>query len=322
MNKISVIIPCYKVENEIMPLLSKIGNEVSEIIVIDDACPNGSGAIVEDNFLDPRLLVIKNEVNQGVGGAVMVGLKQALKGDCNIFVKIDGDGQMAPANVSKLIEPIILGKADYCKGNRFEHLDDLKNMPLIRLIGNSVLSIMTKFSSGYWDILDPTNGFLAIHRQAAQLLVFEQISKRYFFESDMLFHLSNIDAVVKDVSIPAFYGSENSNMKIRLVLVEFLIKNLRNFYKRIYMKYFLKDFNFASLQLLIGSCLFSFGFVFGIWAWVYHSVKDTYASSGTVMLSALSILLGFHLLMSFLNFDVNYYSRSKEPIQNRSKITK
>lgn len=313
--KITVLIPCYKVKKHILDVLGNIGDEVDTIIVIDDDCPEQTGEHVRNNYQDDRLKIIKLEKNIGVGGAIMAGLRDALEGDGDVFVKIDGDGQMNPSQIKTLIQPIIDGKADYTKGNRFYHLTELKMMPISRLIGNATLSIITKFSSGYWKISDPTNGFTALHRKAALMLSLDMISKRYFFESDMLYHLNQARAVVKDIPIPANYADEKSNLKIKIVLFEFAIKNLFNFTRRIFFTYFIREFSVASLQFFIGSLLFLFGFVFGLRSWYVNFQEGSVASAGTVMIAALPILLGFQLLMAFTARDIE--SEPELPLQQQ-----
>jgi len=313
--KVTVLIPCYRVKAHIIDVLRNIGNDVDSIIVIDDNCPELTSEYVRNNYFDKRLTIIKQERNTGVGGATIAGLKVALKGNGDIFVKIDGDGQMNPSKIKKLIQPIVDGHADYTKGNRFYHLTELKQMPISRLIGNAALSIITKFSSGYWQISDPTNGFTALHRKAALVLSLDMISKRYFFESDMLYHLNQAQAVVKDVPIPANYANEKSNLKIKLVLFEFALKNFSNFVRRLFFSYFIREFSIASLQLLLGGSLFLFGLIFGLWSWRDNVQAETVASAGTVMLAALPILLGFQLLMAFTARDIK--SEPELPLQQK-----
>lgn len=232
--KIAVVIPCYKVENHILDVIEKIGDTVSNIYVVDDACPNQSGKLVQKNCTDPRVCVLFNEKNLGVGGAVMNGYKRAVEDHCEIIVKLDGDGQMNPKLIPLFTTPIEKRVADYTKGNRFFYLDQIKKMPKLRVFGNAVLSIMTKFSSGYWNIFDPTNGFTAIHHDTLTKLPLEKISKGYFFESDMLFRLNMVRAVVVDIPMEAVYGSEVSNLTIGRIVGEFFVKNIKNFFKRIY----------------------------------------------------------------------------------------
>lgn len=168
--KVAVVIPAYKVEAHVLALIPRIGPEVDQIFVVDDRCPNNSGSLVEAQCTDPRVQVIYNAVNQGVGGAVMAGYRAAIAAGCDVIVKVDGDGQMDPALIPEFIGPIIAGNADYTKGNRFFNLEDVAEMPGLRIFGNAALSFMAKFSTGYWGLFDPTNGYTAIHAKVAACL--------------------------------------------------------------------------------------------------------------------------------------------------------
>ena len=203
MMRIAVVIPCHRVRDRVAGVIQSIGPEVSAIFVVDDGCPEDTGGFVEREVADARVTVLRHEQNQGVGAAVMTGYRAAIADSAGIIVKIDGDGQMDPADLPALVAPILEGSADYTKGNRFTELGHLPTMPAIRIVGNAVLSFLTKFSSGYWDIFDPTNGYTAIHASVAARLPFAKIAPRYFFESDMLFRLGLLRAVVRDVPMPA-----------------------------------------------------------------------------------------------------------------------
>ena len=140
--KVAVVIPCYKVKKHILDVINNIGSEVSIIYVVDDKCPELSGEYVQQTCIDPRVKVIFNDENQGVGGAVISGYLASLKDNMDIIVKIDGDGQMDPSLIGDFINPISKEFADYTKGNRFYDVESLKPMPKIRLFGNTVLSFM------------------------------------------------------------------------------------------------------------------------------------------------------------------------------------
>jgi glycosyltransferase involved in cell wall biosynthesis len=302
---IGVVIPCYKVRNHILQVIASIGEEVSRIYVVDDRCPDHSGDFVEANCTDPRVTILRHEQNQGVGGAVMTGYKAAIADNVEVIVKIDGDGQMDPALIPNFVAPIVLGEADYTKGNRFFDLERIHEMPKVRLLGNAGLSFLTKISSGYWDLFDPTNGYTAIHRDVALHLPFDKISRRYFFETDMLFRLNIMRAVAVDVPMHASYGDEVSNLKISKVIGEFFIKNIRNFVKRIFYNYYLRDMSLASFELPLGVLMLLFGMFYGITRWVHGSHTGVAASSGTVMLAAMPILLGVQLILAFIGYDVS-----------------
>jgi len=301
---IAVVVPCYKVTSQICDLIRKIGDEVDAIFIVDDCCPEKSGALVEKNCNDPRVRVIYHTINQGVGGAVLTGYQAAIAAGANVIVKLDGDGQMDPALISAFIAPILCGEADYTKGNRFFNLEEIRAMPKARLFGNAVLSFMTKLSSGYWDLFDPTNGYTAIHAEVARHLPVEKISRRYFFETDMLFRLNTLRAVVVDIPMDAKYGDEVSNLKISKIIGEFFFKHVRNFVKRIFYNYYLRDMSLASIELPLGILLLMFGAVFGGWQWMQAVREGITTPAGTVMLSALPALMGLQLVLAFLAYDI------------------
>jgi Glycosyltransferases involved in cell wall biogenesis len=302
--RIAVVIPCYRVGAQVLGVIERIGPEVGWILVVDDACPEHSGDVVEQHCRDPRVSVIRHPQNLGVGGAVMTGYAAARDLPAEAVVKLDGDGQMDPALISKLASPLLKGQADYVKGNRFYRVADVSGMPVVRLFGNGVLSFLTKLSSGYWQLFDPTNGFTAIHRSLLNELGFEHIAKRYFFESDLLYHLNQLRAVVAEMPMSATYADEPSSLKPMRMVGPFLRGNTRNFCRRLIYSYFLRGFSAASMELLIGFPLLLFGLGFGIWHWWDSVVGNEPATAGTVMLAALPIILGTQFLLSWLNFDV------------------
>lgn len=300
---VAVVIPCYREKAHVMEVIGGIGPEVSHIFVIDDACPEKTGDYVREHCRDPRVEVLNHERNTGVGGATMTGYRHALEAGAGIIVKLDGDGQMDPAMIPTLIQPVAEGGADYAKGNRFHQLQAISAMPAMRITGNMLLSFASKLSSGYWDIFDPTNGFTAIHAKVVRALPLDQISKGFFFESDMLFQLGLIRAAVKDVPMDARYGKEKSAISIPKIIPEFLFKHTINTCKRIFYSYFVREFTFASIQLVGGAIMLLFGILFGAYWWVDSSVTDIPASAGTVILAALPIILGSQFLISFINHD-------------------
>lgn len=300
---IAVILPCYRETAHILDVLAGIGPTVSAIYVVDDGCPDQTGTYVEKNCKDKRVQVVFNSPNSGVGGATIAGYREALQNNHDILVKMDGDGQMDARLIPALVAPILEKRADYTKGNRFHAIEAVSKMPASRIFGNVVLSFLSKLSSGYWSVFDPTNGFTALHRTAARRLPLERLSKRYFFESDMLFRLAMIRAVVLDVPMNAIYGTENSGIQIPRIIPEFLAKHFINTCKRLYFTYFLRDFGLPGLQILLGTLLFGFGTLFGALEWHHSTVSGVPATAGTVIIAALPIILGSQFLISFLNHD-------------------
>lgn len=301
---VAVVIPAYKVRKHIVDVVASIPQTVGYIFVVDDACPEASGRLVQESTSDPRVTVLFHKENQGVGGAVMTGYDAALQTDAQIVVKVDGDGQMDLEQLPRLIAPIAQGKADYTKGNRFNSVEALEAMPRIRIFGNAVLSFMNKFASGYWRITDPTNGYTAIHTQVLRDLKFVKIAKRYFFESDLLFRLSLLRAVVQDIPMNAIYAGEESNLKISKIVGKFFWGNIKNFAKRVFYQYYLREWSTASFELPLGFFLTLFGSVTAIVTWIESFHRTTPAPAGTVMLSALPLIVGIQLLLAFINSDV------------------
>ncbi len=305
---ISVVIPTYKVVKHIEKVVLSLPDFIDNIIVVDDRCPQKSSDIVKDI---KKITVVYHKQNQGVGGAIVSGYKKAIKLNSDIVVKIDGDGQMDSEYIKSLITPLIENRADYTKGNRFYDFKALKKMPKVRLFGNSVLSFMVKVASGYWNVMDPTNGFTSITAKAINGLNLDELSKRYFFETDMLINLNIENCVVQDVAIPAKYEDEESNLNIKNIIITFPPKMLRGLIKRVFYKYYIYDFNMASVYLLVGFPLFLFGLFFGSYRWMIAITDNIENSSGTVMLVVLPIMLGVQFLLQAISIDIDNIPRRK-----------
>jgi glycosyltransferase involved in cell wall biosynthesis len=283
---------------------------VEKIYVIDDRCPEHTADVVETHCKDPRVVIIRHILNQGVGGAVVSGYERATQDRMDIVVKLDGDGQMNPKLIPLFVQPIQKGRADYTKGNRFWKLESLERMPRERLFGNSCLSLITKIVTGYWSVMDPTNGYTAIHVSVLKNLPLTKLEKRYFFETDMLFRLGNIRAAVLDIPMDAVYDDETSSLVIGNIIRQFPPKYLERFLKRIFYNYFLRDFNAGSLQLLAGLALSLFGFSYGAFHWIRNSLADMGTPPGTVMMAAFPALVGIQFLLAVLQYDVANAPRS------------
>jgi glycosyltransferase involved in cell wall biosynthesis len=303
--RIAVVIPCYCVARQIERVLRRIGPEVWRVYCIDDGCPQGSGATAQRvSREDRRIRVISHDGNQGVGAAMVTGYRQAIRDGADVIVKLDGDGQMDPDKIRRLVAPILLHQADYVKGNRFFHLESLRGMSWVRLIGNAGLSFWTKLSSGYWNSFDPTNGFTAIHGGVAGELPFDKLSRRFFFESDLLFRLNLLGAVVENVPLDAHYADEVSNLSPLRSLLVFPFLHARNLAKRIFYSYFLRDFGIASVNLAAGLAFTAAGTIFGTVKWIEGARTQVLASAGTVVLPALLVILGIQFLLAFVHCDV------------------
>ncbi len=302
---IAVVIPCYRVENHIEKVIRSIPPYVRYIIVVDDASPDNTAERVKQLMTDePRLILTRHEQNRGVGGAMVSGYRKALEIGAEIVVKMDGDGQMDPSYLPSLIIPLIEGKADYTKGNRFHDFTALSQMPRIRQLGNIALSFLSKAATGYWNIFDPTNGYVAIRAEVLRMIPLEKIDPGYYFEISMLGALYLLGARVLDVPIPARYGTEKSNLSIRRVFINFPPRLIRTFLRRVILRNFLYDFSMLSIYLLSGIPLVLFGLIFGISKWIEYANLGIPAPTGTVILPTLSLILGIQFLLSAIEIDL------------------
>ena len=299
------MIPCYRVEREIETVITNLPRYLKYIIVVDDASPDQTSEIIRrvaEN--DRRIFLIRHEKNQGVGGAMVSGFRKALELGAQLVVKIDGDGQMDAAHLPDLLVPLINAQADYTKGNRFRDFRALQSMPLVRRMGNMALAFLTKAATGYWNLFDPANGFVAIRSNVLAQLPLDQVDRTYFFETSMLANLYLLRAVVKDIPIPARYQGEISNLSIRRTLLEFPFKLLKILFRRLILTNLIYDFSMASIYIFTGIPLLLFGLIFGSTRWYYYASRSIPAPTGTVILPTLSVLLGIQFMIAAIEIDL------------------
>ena len=308
---LAVVIPAYHVADTIEVVLKELPDYLRHIIVVDDASPDNTSELVEAFAnRDRRIVLVRHVQNQGVGGAMVTGFKKALELGAQVIVKIDGDHQMDPVYIPELVAPLLEGKADYVKGNRFRDFEALGRMPLIRRAGNLGLSFLTKAATGYWNCFDPTNGFFAVRAEILRELHLERIDRRYFFETSMLANLYLLGAFILDVPMPARYRGERSSLSIWRVLGEFPAKLLVTMLRRLLLRYFLFDFSMVSVYLLAGIPLILFGLIFGSVKWIQYYRLGVAAPTGTVILPTLALILGIQILLSAIEIDMNAAPKS------------
>ncbi len=236
---ITVVIPCYNVSKHIEDVIKQLPAEVSWVIAVNDCSKDDTeNKLIRLTEENKKLIFINHEVNQGVGGAMLTGFKRSLELNSDITLKIDGDNQMDSSLIPQLIKPIIENKADYTKGNRFRDFKALRKMPILRRTGNLGLSFMIKAASGYWNIFDPNNGFIAISNEMLKTINTDKIHKRYFFESSMLIELYHADAVIQEIPMKARYGDEVSHLSLTRTLFGFPPKLVKGFHQANLFKIF------------------------------------------------------------------------------------
>ena len=311
--KIGCLIPCFRGGPITLSLIEKALIYADYIILIDDACPNKTGQHVEEKFnSSDKVKVLFNSHNQGVGKSCQNGIKFLLEQDCTIIIKIDADGQMDPNLIPTLINPIIEGKAEAVKGNRFTCVDDFHSMPKIRIIGNLGLSFLNKISTGYWELFDPTNGFIAFKSSALKRVRIEKTDNRYFFESDLLFQSSMAQITFAQIPMSSVYGNEISSLRPIREIRRFARKHLVNFVKRLIYQYFVLDFNAGSLELLGGCLGFLLTAIFSIKLLISGIIYNRYATSGESSLFLVLSIITMQMFIAFL-----YYDSTQQPLMRQ-----
>ena len=301
--RIAVVIPAYNVAPQIVGVIQTVPEFIDNIIVVEDAATDATGQLVRE-LREPRITLLRHTKNQGVGAAVITGFRSALDRAADIVVKIDGDGQMDPGFLPALLDPIVSEGYSYTKGNRFLVEDRLRDMPKLRLAGSFLLTFLSKLASGYWQVFDPVNGYLAIDAAMLRKLPLDRIARRYFFEMDMLIQLNVFRARVKDVAVPARYGSERSAMSLGQVLLTFPLCLTKGFCYRIYERHVLREFSPVAVFWILGFLLLAWGTGFGAYTWIKSILSNHAATTGTVMLSVLPFILGFQLVLQAILIEI------------------
>lgn len=301
--KIFIVIPAYNVEDHISDVLRAIPPFVDRMIVVDDASMDKTSEEVS-KINDQRIVLLTHKENQGVGGATITGIQFAVENGADVVVKMDGDNQMDPHYLKELVTPIIKGTCEYVKGNRFLHSRELAAMPKIRLIGNFVLTFLTKLVSGYWNVFDPQNGYIALKADVVQQLDLSKISRRYFFENDMLIHMNILGVRVRELAMPARYAEERSSMRIGTIMVTFPFYLTKRYWYRMYQKYVLREFSPIAVFVYTGVPLISWGILFGAYTWARSVILERVSTTGTVMLSVLPLILGFELVLQAIVLEI------------------
>lgn len=300
---IAVVIPAYRVSGHVGNVIAGVPSVVRHIIVVDDASPDTLQDVLA-RIAEPRLTVIRHDVNRGVGGAMKTGIQRALELGAEIIVKVDGDGQMDPALIPQFVAPIICGDADFTKGNRFDDLSVIRGMPFVRRAGNLALSFLVKVASGYWHAFDPTNGYVALRSSVLERVNPKRLADRYFFEISLLCEAYFAKAVLQDIPMKPVYADETSSLSPAAALGDFAPRLVGRSLKRVFLSYFMRDFNVVSVFLLAGVPSLAFGMIWSAYHWIQSARLQMVASTGTVIVGMLPIVLGFQLLLQAIVLDV------------------
>ena len=314
------MIPAYRAAGTIGGVLAKIPAEVRHVVVVDDASPDSLQDLLEE-VNDPRVVLLRHESNRGVGGAMKTGFQAVLALDADVVVKVDADGQMDPAMIPDFIEPILRGDADVTKGNRFAYLGFIRRMPFWRRVGNLGLSFLVKAASGYWHAFDPTNGYIAVRTEVLEEMDRDRLADGFFFETSFLCEAYFTRAILEDVPMRPVYGDETTSLRPLTMIGHFTPRLIGRFFYRIFMNYFMRDFNAVSVFLTAGIPALAFGVVWSVYHWIHSYSEAVRTGTGTIMIGALAILIGFQLILQATVLDVeNEPGRGgREPHRPRRK---
>tara|TARA_A100001035_G_C27762704_1_gene492072 strand:+ start:666 stop:1634 length:969 start_codon:yes stop_codon:yes gene_type:complete len=312
--KTVAVVPCYKSSSIAPKIIKDLIEYVDFIVCVDDFCPEGTGRAIQKQVKSKKVKVIFHQKNKGVGGATKTGIKFSESIGAEIIVKIDSDGQMDPSYIPFLIEPILNQASDFSKGNRFRNINVLIKMPKLRLIGNIFLSFITKLSTGYWELFDPTNGFIAINTKILRRIEYEKTDNRYFFETDLLFRCGLYDLVISEIEIPTIYENENSDLNLFFELYRYTLSHIMIFIKRIVYQYFLIDFNPGSLSFLLGILSGIYTLIAGLRSIIYYKNINIESPIGIKILFLTSAIISVQLIISFI-----YYDSTQRPLKRQLK---
>jgi glycosyltransferase involved in cell wall biosynthesis len=305
--RVAVVVPAHNEERLIGTVVTTAPELVDHIIVVDDASSDSTSDAAR-SVADDRTEVHRLPENQGVGGAIVAGHKRALELGADVSVVMAGDAQMDPDFLPTLLDPIADGEAQFTKANRFFGEGSFEGMPKVRIIGNIVMSFLTKAASGYWNLFDPQNGYTAIHRHALERLQLDRLSKRYEFENDLLIKLNVLRVPARDVPIPAVYGTEVSGLRISKVAPRLFRLLFKGFWHRMWWKYVLQSFSAVALMFFTGLFLVAVGLGFSVFT-IVNTLGPPVATPGTVLLAIAPLLVGLHFLVSALQLDIQEGNR-------------
>ncbi|CAN2169701.1 WcaA Glycosyltransferases involved in cell wall biogenesis [Candidatus Nanopelagicaceae bacterium] len=298
---VAVVIPCYNEELHVREVVETLPEWIDLVVAIDDASGDRTNEVLESlSISNPKLYVIRNSQNKGVGGSIKVGYRFALSKGIDIFCVMAGDGQMDPEFLEMLVSPISDGIVKITKGNRFYSTSSMKGMPVLRIFGNVVLTFLTKIASGYYELRDPQNGYVCTSRQALESIELESLEERYDFENDFLCKAGAVGLPLMDVNIPAKYENEKSTMVIHKTAPRISKTLLKGFFRRIFSRVALTQ-RPELAALVLWNIFFWIMFVISS-AWIsYHSVGNKSASAGTIGADLVILILSlFSTLLAII----------------------
>lgn len=322
-HSICVVIPAFNEGTQITKVIKSMPDIVDKIVIIDDDSKDNTVEIVQNcQAQNNKVVLIKHEKNQGCGGALATGYKWARDNNFDVAVRMDGDGQMQPENLSDILLPVVEKRADYSKGNRLFTGQAYNKIPKVRYFGNAFLSLMTKIVSGYWHVADFQSGYTAINKKALNTIDWDKMYKRYGQPNDLLIRLNVYNFRVADVPVePVYNVGEKSGIKINKVIFSITWLLIKMFFWRIKEKYIIRDFHPLIFFYFFGGLFGFFTILFSarILYYKFHMGYFPPTSSLAVMFSFMSSNL-FTLFAMWFDMEAN--KELKEINMSRRSVDK
>ncbi len=305
--KIAVVVPAHNEEKLIGRVIDTMPDFVDCIIIVDDMSTDRTVRVVQQYAAtNEKVLLVRHTQNQGVGGSIVTGYKKAADMEIDVSVVMAGDAQMDPADLPRIIEPVVRNEADYVKGNRLFRGESWKMIPKVRYLGNSFLSLLTKIASGYWHVADSQCGYTAMSLIALKRLPLDDIFKRYGMPNDILVKLNIDNFRVRDVSVrPVYNIGEKSGIRLWKVAPVISMLLLRGFFHRLFLKYVIRDFHPLVFFYALGLLLTPTGSVFGLILFFYRLAGHTVAAT-SALFAAFLFISGLQSLFFAMWFDMDY----------------
>ena len=305
---VAVVVPAFNEELLIGDTIDRMPDFVAKIVVVDDSSTDGTAERVQERVdADPgRVVFVRHESNQGVGGAIATGYKWCCEHDVDIAVVMAGDGQMDPADLPALLDPVVEGRADYAKGNRLFTGDAWHTIPRVRYLGNSAMSLLTKVASGYWHVADSQCGYTAICRKALETIDWDEMYRRYGQPNDLLVRLNVNNCRVIDVPVRPVYGrGEESGIRPLRMVPKLSCLLLRLFLYRMVHKYVIRDFHPLVFFYAMGLTLFPAGLLSGLYLLAYRLFVGRVEAT-SALFAVFLFVSGLQSLFFAMWFDMTY----------------
>jgi glycosyltransferase involved in cell wall biosynthesis len=292
---IGVVVPAYNEEKLVSNVILTMPDFVDKIIVVNDASKDTTELIVRELMKkNKKIILINHKQNQGLGKSLIDGYLKARGLKLDITAVMAGDAQMDPSDLSKVIRPIVEKKADYVKGNRLLRPGVYKIMPFYRFLGNSFLTLLTKFATGYWHLIDPQCGYTAISKNALKSIDIQKMTKRYGYNAHILNMLNLSNYKVRDVEVKPVYGLAKSRIKLRTYIPKISFLLLKLYLRRIFHKYLVREFHPLVLFYLLSLvCIVLISVPLGLRFLYVFFITERVSSDTTLIIFTLSTMMGF-----------------------------